>query len=514
LLKVPISSDLNADNAPANAPVATIPAALQPGYTTFRSSILVTTPGYQHVGDPDVYGKYLFVPIAGIGTTDGTQPAPPPLIAVYRTADMSFVTVSRVCGLTPSADTRQQLTSAGGGGGWVSVDPLRKLLYASDGRIGGAVNGMPDQPMIVCSINDAALALADANELANGPGAELGGHGYFGSDEILVYDRNMVLQKPDGTPVDLHSLQGGDVSDDGNYLYLSNGYGGDHGGDDWGLRVFDISLHGSTGYLWDQASNGSGPFNFQWCDDWTLSSECEQEPEGVDYGQVFGAPGVQDSASLHVVLLANGLSEDIIYFKHYRTADSYSLPPPDSIGLVQDPPYSASEPLDGYGYWGGFTCPAGQRMTGLGRHPGGAAHDMLCVQGPHGAFPGVTSGGLLTPGVQRMTRVVAGSSDWAQGFYKFECGPNEYVNGAADYLSFLGIGSGLYLVTCATSSQSLTNICETRTIDSSDDRATTGAGDWDYGNYKGECGFDQYVAGISVDTSTLAPHSILCCNAY
>jgi hypothetical protein len=190
-------------------------------------------------------------------------------------------------------------------------------------------------------------------------------------------------------------------------------------------------------------------------------------------------------------------------------------PPPHDVGLILDPPYSGSEPMDNVaiGLWGGYTCGAGERMTGMSRQPGGPSHDVLCLGGSKDEFSGVSTG-LLTPGTQRTTRVANGSSDWALGFFKFECGLNEYVSGAAEFLSPIGIGNGLDLVSCATSPQGLTNVCQTRTFDAQEDRSTTVLGDWDYGSYKGECGFNQYVAGISVDTATLAPHSILCCNEH
>jgi hypothetical protein len=330
VLKVPITYDLSAGSAPPNPPIATIPGSLQPVWEYVDMGdgggwYQVKTPGYQHVGDPDIYKGYLFVPLAGIDAPAYGLPAPPPAIAAYRVADMSFATFTPICGLTPSADSRQQLTASGGGGGWVTVDKDRGRLYASDGRIGVAAGGLPDQPIQVCAIDDTVLAREDQHQAATGTfprPTDIVITGGWGTHEWLPYVGHMALRDQYANPMDLRSMQGGDLSDDGNFLYLSNGYGGVHSGNEWGLRIFDISAHGVTGELVKTSNNGFNPFNFQWCDDWTLFDECEQEPEGVDYGAVWGAPNISSVAPLHVVLLANGLTEDIIYFKHYDTQKS------------------------------------------------------------------------------------------------------------------------------------------------------------------------------------------------
>lgn len=198
-------------------------------------------------------------------------------------------------------------------------------------------------------------------------------------------------------------------------------------------------------------------------------------------------------------------------------AGSYQ-PPPQQVGQLEDPPYSQSEPMDNLiiGLVEGFTCSAGYRVTGMSRHPGGAGNELLCSQRNTTVFSGAVSADLVAFGrsdQRRATRVLNGSFDWAPGFYKMECGENEYVSGIGEAMSWAGLPgvNPVWYVSCAVSPQGLKDVCQTRTFDAHDDRAQGGP-DWDVGSYKGECAWDQYVAGVSLDTSTLAPHSLLCCN--
>ncbi|MGC4088135.1 MAG: hypothetical protein QM756_09590 [Polyangiaceae bacterium] len=300
--KVPLSYDLVGTFGtvpPPEAVVATIPTALQPINETALQSALrlalcqvrgqtclsgiqVRVPGYDHVGDPDVYGSYVFVPLSGVAAPAYGIPDPPtPLVAVYRTSDMSFVRTSTVCGLI----------GANGGVGWVATDPNRKLLYTSNSYV------QDGKPIQVCNIIDANIGLQGAGGADN---------------PFLTFNSQIPLVDQNGALLELPNMQGGDVSDDGTHLFLSNGCCNNHIGNDYGLRAFDLSLHPGK-LIVTAAKSGLRKWVFPFCLD---PGDCFDEPEGVDFGSVTGAPNISSSAMLHVVLLKNGVldAED---FKHW-----------------------------------------------------------------------------------------------------------------------------------------------------------------------------------------------------
>jgi hypothetical protein len=110
------------------------------------------------------------------------------------------------------------------------------------------------------------------------------------------------------------AMQGGDVSDDGRFIYLSNGCCGDHAGP-WGVRAFDLS----TGILQAISNTQTGPFVFK-LDDELIN--LHQEPEGLDYFDTRGLalPGIPDS-QLHVSMFQNFIGD--VWLMHY------SYPPAD-----------------------------------------------------------------------------------------------------------------------------------------------------------------------------------------
>jgi hypothetical protein len=93
--------------------------------------------------------------------------------------------------------------------------------------------------------------------------------------------------------------------------------------------------------------------------------------------------------------------------------------------------------------------------------------------------------------------------DWSLGFDKTECARNSYVKGIAQ--------SGWHIkgILCVEALQSLGNKCKERAFDRGDDRGFMGPSDWQVGYSKGQCGLNEYLAGLS--TKKGVPHSILCC---
>jgi hypothetical protein len=100
------------------------------------------------------------------------------------------------------------------------------------------------------------------------------------------------------------------------------------------------------------------------------------------------------------------------------------------------------------------------------------------------------------------------NGDWDPGYYKVECKENEYVNGLA-----VNASGQVDAVLCCPGGMAHAG-CNAQTF-SNGNSSSFALPDWDYGYYKGQCGVDQYVAGISTPAFGQqpygTPHSILCC---
>jgi hypothetical protein len=106
------------------------------------------------------------------------------------------------------------------------------------------------------------------------------------------------------------------------------------------------------------------------------------------------------------------------------------------------------------------------------------------------------------------TRRPTGLGDWKPGSYKSECGPNGAVTG----LSSSTVLRETHAAFCTDEQPGQYSHQACRTVDFSggDNRGTTATGDWDPGFPKGECGVNEYVAGVSQRTNGFVD-SILCC---
>jgi hypothetical protein len=142
-------------------------------------------------------------------------------------------------------------------------------------------------------------------------------------------------------------------------------------------------------------------------------------------------------------------------------------------------------------------------LQGLSMQPGtGLAHGILCQMSSPTQFPGDPVATLVLPYDQRRA---FRNGDWDWGYYKLECGANEYVAGVSqNYLDH-----SVHAVRCARSPVLQDAACFPRFFTSS---GLAGDGDWDYGFFKAECTASEYVAGVSVDPGTLNLHAILCCS--
>ncbi|MCG8423566.1 MAG: hypothetical protein MJE77_37170 [Proteobacteria bacterium] len=162
---------------------------------------------------------------------------------------------------------------------------------------------------------------------------------------------------------------------------------------------------------------------------------------------------------------------------------------------------------------GKATCPHGRGIAGISVLPGGPARTAVCAGGAE--YTGEVRGDPLTldggADVRRAHRQVNGSSDWAVGRLKLECGLNEYVVGVSQNANVCSGNNRFHGVLCARGA-ALSNTCGVRVFANGDSRGTKASGDWDVGAFKGECAEGEYVAGVSVDVATYRPHSLLCCS--
>jgi beta-glucanase (GH16 family) len=158
-------------------------------------------------------------------------------------------------------------------------------------------------------------------------------------------------------------------------------------------------------------------------------------------------------------------------------------------------------------------CGYAAAMTGLSANPsGGTPRSQLCTNyGTQFSDNGVATLTDVAWGEhRRATRdvYVVGQTDWDVGYYKSECGLNEYVSGVSQTP-----GGNIHGLRCSSAgmTNSGKNGCETHLV-TQEDRGYAGSGDWDVGYYKSECSWGKTVVGVSASTSTGKPHKILCCS--
>lgn len=166
---------------------------------------------------------------------------------------------------------------------------------------------------------------------------------------------------------------------------------------------------------------------------------------------------------------------------------------------------------------GKVTCPGigadashvtfGEGLVGISIDPssGDQGHAALCK--PRMSFTGSAPTSITLDqltSVQRTYHWSQNSGDWDQGFYKLECGDEEYASGVSQDAGgrFHGI-----LCTKANNGKVFSNACEVRHFGD----PSSIASDWSPGYQKADCAWDEYVAGVSFYTSWLVPHAVLCC---
>lgn len=258
--------------------------------------------GYDHFGDPDEVGGFLFVPM------EGGEPA----IAVFRASDLVYLGLKRV-GASQSPWIQTQSP-------WIAFNPLDGLLYTSDNNIDN------DRPLFRYRLDlDRLLATCATKE-----NCEV-------EQSITFFDQWQIFEA-DGSPLEMRLgryIQGGDFTPSG-YLFLSNGkvnniiYDDDPQDQRVGIHLVSpegriiadsynpnivCTQSGGSFSCGRRDPEGTFPFEFD------PSADVAEEPEGLDWWDLDdgAAPGIR--GQLHVLLLDNDLIDaDGVYFKHYRVA--------------------------------------------------------------------------------------------------------------------------------------------------------------------------------------------------
>jgi hypothetical protein len=159
-------------------------------------------------------------------------------------------------------------------------------------------------------------------------------------------------------------------------------------------------------------------------------------------------------------------------------------------------------------------CARGEAISGLSLHLGLRQGQRALCRTQDGRFGG-TSRAVLNLDARRDQRRAQRVPDWDSGYFKLECGANEYVAGVSENAQACAGNNAFHAVVCAAASGlpdgGLGTACHDRFLVAGDDRPSGYTDDWDPGAFKAECAVDEFVAGVSVSPDTGAPHAILCC---
>ena len=107
------------------------------------------------------------------------------------------------------------------------------------------------------------------------------------------------------------------------------------------------------------------------------------------------------------------------------------------------------------------------------------------------------------------TRLYTATGDWRVGSFKSECGPKGAVTGLSNDWGTKKAHSA-FCTDSAAVPKFPHNACTVVDFSNGDNRRTTSTGDWDTNFVKGECGTNEYIAGISQRTNGFVD-AILCC---
>jgi hypothetical protein len=158
-------------------------------------------------------------------------------------------------------------------------------------------------------------------------------------------------------------------------------------------------------------------------------------------------------------------------------------------------------------------CPPYGETVGLSvSNVNGRPNSIACLLKNSSNSPATGEFARVLGGTQDNQRIYPRNGDWDQGYFKWECGLNEYVSGFSQGAT----DNNLHEIRCAKGqfANGGRNLCETHfTGNGQDDRGSLEGGDWDTGYYKAQCSDNKLIFGVSVNPTTFKPHKILCCSS-
>jgi hypothetical protein len=271
LLKIPLSVAVDADidpedseSWPSGVKVVGIPQSLADA-------------GWNHFGDLDQHGGFLYIPMTGEDDDENSLTA----IAVFDASTLGYVGMKQ---------------NPGGSLAWVGFNPADGFLYSS-----GSTTSLRRYSVDVSKFPDVETAIQN-----------------------VAPDLQLFEADGSGLERDFEYLQGGTFTPWGD-LYLVNGFPSDDPFNNdlysqettrGGVHRFHLDTDGKW-KVEEESTNGSGAFNFAYDPDFGYADE----PEGADW---FSLDGVSNASGitgkLHVMLNDNdGFpgNDDDLYLKHY-----------------------------------------------------------------------------------------------------------------------------------------------------------------------------------------------------
>ncbi|MBT8299008.1 MAG: hypothetical protein KJO52_11810 [Maribacter sp.] len=290
--KIPVGYDLTKDAN--NSSDSRIKTAWMPKVLSDKE--------YDHFGDPDNFNGYLFVPVQTPSKYRDENDNPvsntklpeavlldrygkkrrryPAVIAIFDENTLEFIDYYEL-------NSKSE-------GGWVTINPITKELYTSESIV------TREKPIVRYSINWDKLRLNNKLELKK--------------EGAFHINYNALPNVWPKRGFDTY-MQGGDFSDDGVFLYLTNGQWRPIGGG-WtksrGLHIIKNVNHKEG--IWQKSSTQSGDDDLKY-----KYRSTTQEPEGLTYFDLRNDSRITDSNSkgqVHAILLNKVTSKHLI--KHFR----------------------------------------------------------------------------------------------------------------------------------------------------------------------------------------------------
>ena len=330
--------------------------------------------GYIHWGDVDHYKdskgiSYLVVPV--------TSPSlPSPALVIFRTADLSIACLAILRGGPGNPQTDV---------GWCAVNPLTGYLYTS---------------------NDSTTTILRYEV----PWEQLPTSGYFVNFPVTYKESYELRDVATGAVLELHNMQGGEFTESGELLYVSNGRGRckgkgapDPGHPNDGINVFDTKTWQRIKQSTNRCYGGPGVsdcdhprtdyFDFTYDFGCGLTEAHSDQPQGLTIWDLDDGRSPYVSGQLHVLTAAVGLAGNMATLEHFTRkiyVDDANGSVPEWVsplpGTSSRPFKTVGDAFNWYPAWAGAEI-----MLGTGSYPEtGTFSQRVLLNSQGGAVIGVS----------------------------------------------------------------------------------------------------------------------------